>query len=308
MIRVLDVEMRRLLARRSFRVMTVFVLLGITLAATLVFFNTQKEDTSPAKAAAVRAAFLRDCKAGNGPFYFEAGPESISPERLQQICEENADQYTLENIQSQTFHYKELREVLFGIGPMLLIASLIVGASFIGAEWHHRTVTTTLTWEPRRLRLIGAKFGAAMIIVGLAVIALQVYLALALLPAALLRGTMEGTDAVWLRTLAGQMARIAGMGAGAAAIGMAVGTIARNTAAAIGGAFIYLAVAERLIVGFRPGWGSWSLGDNAAVWLTGAEQGNIPDRTVVVAAMILLAYCAAFIATATASFRRQDIG
>jgi len=33
----------------------------------------------------------------------------------------------------------------------------VIGASSIGAEWQARSITTLLTWEPRRARVLAAK-------------------------------------------------------------------------------------------------------------------------------------------------------
>src|SRR5947207_5343574 len=93
------------------------------------------------------------------------------------------------------FHLSSVRGVLEGVSPILVIASWLLGASFIGADWHAGTVTTSLTWEPRRVRLLMAKLVACVAVVFALVMVVQALLAGALTAAAVLRGTTEGTGA-----------------------------------------------------------------------------------------------------------------
>jgi hypothetical protein len=53
-----------------------------------------------------------------------------------------------------------------------------------------------------------------------------------------------------------------------AVIGAAVAAVGRHTAAALGLVFVWTAVIEGLIRGFRPHWTPWLLGDNLASFLT----------------------------------------
>ena len=42
----------------------------------------------------------------------------------------------------------------------VVAAAWLLAASFVGAEWHAGTMGTLLTWEPRRLYVLGAKVAA----------------------------------------------------------------------------------------------------------------------------------------------------
>src|SRR5688572_3667085 len=46
----------------------------------------------------------------------------------------------------------------------LLLGGVLGGASVIGAEWRAGTVTTALTWEPRRLRLHVARLTSVFVL------------------------------------------------------------------------------------------------------------------------------------------------
>ena len=50
-----------------------------------------------------------------------------------------------------SYSVDDLRGTLQGTTVPLVMASWLLGASFIGAEWRAGTVTTLLTWEPRRV-------------------------------------------------------------------------------------------------------------------------------------------------------------
>ncbi len=206
------------------------------------------------------------------------------------------------------FQLTTLRDVFLGTSSFLVIAGTVLGASFIGAEWHAGTLTTLLTWEPRRLRVFAAKLVAATVVIFLLAMFLQAVLGLVLAFVAALRGITEGTDAAWLRSVAGVALRSATLAAVAGAMGYAIAAVGRNTAAAIGVAFVYVAVAERLVAGLRPHWQRWLVGDNAGQFLTG-ENNRFPplNRSMVGSGAVLAAYAAILLIAAFLVFRQRDV-
>ena len=50
------------------------------------------------------------------------------------------------------FNLVDLKQVVRGASISLLILGIALAASFMGAEWGAGTMTTLLTWEPRRGR------------------------------------------------------------------------------------------------------------------------------------------------------------
>ena len=103
-------------------------------------------------------------------------------------------------------------------------------------------------------------------------VGLQLLLGVTLLPAGLLRGTTQGIDADWIRSLSGVGLRVAAVSIVGTLIGFSIAAISRNTAAALGTAFGYFAIAENSIRGLRPHWTPWLLGDNIAVVITNQPQ------------------------------------
>lgn len=218
-------------------------------------------------------------------------------------------------VQDKRFHLTDLwaldeggDSILQVTAVFLAIGAVMGGATFIGGEWRWGTVTTLLTWEPRRTRVFLAKAAATLVLTFLIGIILQALVGLSVLPAALWRGTTAGADAEWSRAASGAVLRASALGAGAAALGYAVASIGRNTAAALGVAFAYVSVFESLVRGLKPGWQRWLIGDNAAVFLTARELRPADfERTVLEAGLILSAYLAAILGAGALVFSRRDV-
>jgi ABC-type transport system involved in multi-copper enzyme maturation permease subunit len=208
-----------------------------------------------------------------------------------------------------TFAYVDLIDWLEGTGGFAIVIAWVIGASFIGAEWQKGTMTTLLTWEPRRVRVALAKVLACALAVAGISLALQAFLALVLLPAGL-GGSMDGTNSEWLREAVGIWLRA---GAGAAifgALAFSVAEVGRSTGAALGFGFAYFAVAEAFIRAWRPRWSPWLFGDNIVVLITGQSEDaavELAGRSPLEAGVILLSYATLAFAVATALFQRRDV-
>jgi hypothetical protein len=205
------------------------------------------------------------------------------------------------------FHLTELRGALEGTSPILVILGWFLGASAIGADWHTGMVTTLLTWEPRRIRLMMAKLAAAAGVVFVLVLFLQALLAAGLTAAAVLRGTTGGTDGTWLRGVVGIALRVEALAGVGAAVGFAIASAARNTGAALGVGFAYTLVVENLVRALRPHWAGWLMTDNAVVFVTGQPTGFAVQRSTIQAGLLLGAYAAALVGAATVAFRTRDV-
>ncbi len=101
-----------------------------------------------------------------------------------------------------------------GEDPILLVpaiflaaGALLAGASVVGAEWRAGSISTLLTWEPRRGRVAVAKVATAALAAAAIGLILQVVFVLALLPALLAHGSTAGADAEWFWGMAGGIAR-----------------------------------------------------------------------------------------------------
>ncbi len=310
MIRLFGVEARRVAARRLVWAFLVLAVVGIAVASTIVFFRHQRL-TPENRAAALQQAEqhrTRDVNAcANGEFGI---PESDLPPglSLREFCDQKAVPPASYFIRDPRYHYVQTRDAVMGVNILLMLLLGLIGASMIGAEWHAGTVTTLLTWEPRRIRVLVAKALAVALFAFFASVLLQALLGLALLPAGEFRGTMDGVGSAWLRDVTGVVLRGGVLAALAAVGGLAVASIARNTAFAIGVAFAWLAVIEPIIRGLRPRWEPWLLASNAARFIAGpVENVPLPARSTLMAGLVVAIYSGALLVAAIGAFRARDV-
>lgn len=300
---LVGVELRRLLSRRLTRGFALLALLGIVIAGTVVFLRSHRDLGAAVEQARIeREKALRECISGEA---FEIPPELRGPGFDREATCENA---IGDEARDPRFRLEELTETFKGTTGPIVIAAWLLAASFIGAEWHAGTIATTLTWEPRRVRLFVAKALAAVVVAFAGTVGVQALLGGAVTPAAVLRGTTAGTDAAWFRELAGVVLRGAALASLASLIGFSIAAIGRYTAAALGVGFLYLGVLEGIIRGLRPGWIRWLVGDNAVTLVAGREM-TFPatGRTALRAGLLLSAYALGAFAVAAALFRARDV-
>lgn len=193
------------------------------------------------------------------------------------------------------------------VSGLLVLVFVIVGATAIGAEWPNRSITGSLTYEPRRGRLLAAKLAAAILIAFVGAIFLELVLLLFTLPAVFVDGSTQGVDASWWLDYAGALARAGFVCAFGATFGLAIGTIGRNSGAALGVAFLYFAVLESLLRVWEPDIAELLIGDNMGIVATGETTGFGYERSGVTAAVTLVVYGALLFGTALVFFRRRDI-
>jgi hypothetical protein len=198
--------------------------------------------------------------------------------------------------------------VLDATSSVFLALAAVVGASLAGAEYRYGSLTTLLTWEPRRIRVIVAKLVAAASVGAGLYLLLHAAIALSLVPVATYRGTLQGADAAFARDVAGFILRGAALSAGLAALGVCLATLGRNTSAALGALFVYLIGVEGILSARVPEWRRWFLVENIARFLTARHQPAIPlDRSLVATGSLLQAYHAGSALVTAAVFRRRDV-
>jgi ABC-2 type transport system permease protein len=320
-ITLLGVEVRRALARRMLLTLTVIAVGGIAVGGIVTFVKSHPPSSDVISRAQAQAdADIQRCL--NGEFIQE---QDLPPNTtLDEWCHENI---TVRNYSSSsTLHLWDLGNWLQGVSFLLIAGALAMGASFVGAEWHTGSMTTLLTWEPRRLRVLAAKTIAIASVAFVVTIGLQVLLSLILTLVAVTRGDTAETGGAWLRSVIGSGLRISATASGASVMGLAVAMIGRNVSAALGGIFVYVAIIEGILRGIRMKLGLWLLGDNVGVFITGRPRTFFDQtestavlggqsttvsqpqvRTVGQAAMIVALYAAVLLAAAAWSFRARDV-
>jgi hypothetical protein len=95
----------------------------------------------------------------------------------------------------------------------------------MGSDWQTRSMTTVLTWEPRRVRVLLTKAFACIVVACLFGLLAQALLGAALVPSAYLHGTTAGTGGTWGRSVLGVLGRGSALVAVAAAVGFSVASI-----------------------------------------------------------------------------------
>jgi len=285
--RIVRVELARFFARRAVRVFGMLLLLGVLLAGTLTFVLSHRDVEAATHAA--RASAAQEHAACEQDPHNEGGCGELD---LSQIT---AD---------PRFHLDGLEDVFRGASIAFVMLGLGLGASFVGAEWHHRTMTSLLTWEPRRVRVAAAKFAAVGGAVFFSVLAFEALLGGALVPAAVFRGTTQGADAGWLVQTFGVALKGATLASMGSMLGAALGFVARNSAVALGIAFGWLAVGENMIRNLRPGLMRWLIGDNAVSFIAPSFEA---PRSAVGGAAIVAVYVAIAAVLATRVFGRRDL-
>jgi uncharacterized protein YjeT (DUF2065 family) len=304
MLRTIGVEARRMRSRRLNVVLLGTAILGITVACTVTFFKSSLDVAGATARARARAQVeYQECLL-TLPTDVVNPPPGTETNGFDKPCGEvDPSQVTAD----PRFHMYHFLDVVKGTSAPMIVLALLLGASFIGAEWHHRTITNTLTWEPRRARLLIAKALACAGVIFVAVVGLQAFLGGALVPSAVYHGDFAGTGWAWLWTTAGAVLRSASMAAIASVIGVSIASVGRSTVAALGVAFGYFAVLEGIIRGLKPQWGRWLVGDNAAVFVSG-DRLLQDGRSVLAAGLLLGIYACGAFAAAAAAFRARDVG
>ncbi len=190
----------------------------------------------------------------------------------------------------------------------LFLGGFFGGATVAGAEWRSGTITTVLTWEPRRLRLHGARLCSGAILAFVISFGLQVVFLASFVPAVLVNGTTDGVDGSFWLSLVVVMARTSVITAAAAVLAMSLATAARNTAFAVIAMFAWIVVVEGLIRTLKPSLSGWLWGETVTTVVSWSRLDTVEvARSPLLAATTLAAYLAVIVGGAAISFRRRDI-
>jgi ABC-type transport system involved in multi-copper enzyme maturation permease subunit len=202
-----------------------------------------------------------------------------------------------------------LPDILRGTSVIVFIIGLVIGGSSVGADWQHGTLAALLTWEPRRVRVFLTRAVVVMLSVFALAVILQVAFSLMVAIATALRGDTGGTGGAWLRHVAGVTLRVGVASAFGATVGLTIAMIGRNTAAALGVAFGYLAVVESLMRGLMPKISSVLLSTNMAVFIDGRAGTSETGSPISVgrASLTLTLYAGVLLIAALTLFRKRDV-
>lgn len=283
--RTVLVEVQRGFARRMVRVLALLFLSGFLLGAFLNFRADSNVDETDRSFAVV-----------------VEGEDEFGG-----VSEQDPSPFTLDLV--ELWPSDGFEPVLALVAVPLVMAGLVIGASLVGAEWRAGTITTALTWEPRRVRLAAAKFMGAGIVAFLFSVVLQLVFVALLLPNIAANGSFDGADAEWFAGFAEGVARGGGLAALVAMTAAMLAMIGRNTTVAIAAGFVIVSIAEPILRSWKPWSDRWLLTTNAGrLYLNDGTP--LSDGSSMASGrplLIMVIYVALLGAAVVALFARRDV-
>ncbi len=264
---LLRAELHRFRSRRFIQVLVGLTLVGFVVATVIGLLNLGSPtdaDLAAARAEAERFVaeqeeFRQECLADPGL------PDDVPAE---EFC---GPPLTVDDVGGTESFLDEEPFDLAGAGTdgALAVAALsaalafVIGATWIGAEWSHRSIVALLFWVPRRLTVMGAKVAVLVLAAAAFGVLTQIaWLAMAgVLRAAV--GTDEALPDHFWSTLLQTQGRGVLLTVFAALLGFGLANLVRNTGAALGIAFVYVVVLENAVRVLRPRWDPFLLTSNA---------------------------------------------
>jgi hypothetical protein len=147
---------------------------------------------------------------------------------------------------------RDLNVIVQGISTFVVLLGVLLGASLGGADWTNNTMTTLLTWEPRRVFVFFTRALVVAIFVGAITAFLQVvFSAVYSLVAATVGNTLFLPVHFWT-DVAATIGRVSVVAMAMGLIAYVLAMIGRSTVSSLGALFGYLILFEGVIAGFRP--------------------------------------------------------
>jgi ABC-type transport system involved in multi-copper enzyme maturation permease subunit len=132
------------------------------------------------------------------------------------------------------------------------LLGVLLAASLGGADWTNNTMTTLLTWEPRRVRVFLTRALVVAVTIGVITVFLQVVFCAVYALVAATRGSTLFLPTHFWTDLATTIGRVSAMAIAVGLVAYVLAMIGRSTVASLGIVFGYLVLFEGVIAGFRP--------------------------------------------------------
>jgi ABC-2 type transport system permease protein len=249
------------------------------------------------------------------------GPDGQVPAgyaSLEEFCEDNSGPF----IADAGVQLRDLADIVMGIATFVVLLGALLGASLGGADWTNDTITTLLTWEPRRIRVLLVRAFVVVVFVFTITIVLQTVFASVYWLVASTRGTTAFVPShLWSDTWQ-VAARTSTVATAFALVALSLAMIGRSTVASLGVLVGYLILFEGVIAGFRQSIQGWLLMRAGIVVITQTpilrydtgeyySGSGYVEPTVLMsvsrANLVLGAYVIGLLVLALVVFRRRDI-
>lgn len=326
--RLVGVELRRVLARR----LVAAIVVGGVLAIGLVLMSTWMQarpltdaqlDSAERSYAAAREDFEEHGEEMVASCLDAQAEESeLSGQELDFGCDQMEPQRDMFFPQQHELH-QTLPGELAGVAVLLTFLTFLMGVTSTAAEVSTGSLGTWLTFVPRRSVVLASKVTAGTVVAVPVVAGLLALLVAGSFFVHDARGLADGmTGAAWADAL-WTSARILALGALAGALGAALGLLLRHTAAVLGAVVAYALVVESIVAGMLPELQPWLLRTNMAAWVQDGSAYWLNQCTVTSAgttcttveelvtlghgALYLAVVGAILLAVTTLVFRRRDV-
>lgn len=268
--RLLRAEFRRLAARRFTRVALGLSLIGYLIAVALLWHTYNRTSAADiAQATAQRDQLIVQFAAETEQCRKSAANEQ---EALNCGSPPTSEQFPIDQfLSARPFPPGEVADFALAVGVATAMLAFLLAATFIGAEWSSKNLIAWLFWEPRRLRVMAAKLLALLAsVLVLSVLAQVVWFGTAklLLHYRGLPVSSLGPQAAhfWSHVVNAQL-RAAPLVLITGLVGFSLASLMRNSAAALGVAFVYFAVVENVIRALNPNLQPYLFTTNVAAWI-----------------------------------------
>jgi ABC-2 type transport system permease protein len=294
-------ELQRATSRRLVRVFMLLSIVGAIAVGVVSFTQTSSAD-GKVIAARIESAHRVEDQQRKALIQCLYDESHAGKDVGRKDCQEPARAH----VGDPRLHRQKVNDLLKGAGGILALIAWVIGASLMGAEQQSRSITTTLTFAPRRNRVFATKAAVAVGVAAAWALATLSLVLAALLPAAILHGAPALGEPGNL-AIAGVILRGVGLAAITATMGFALASIGRNTAAALGVGFAYILVIENILGDSIAGWRRWLLLGNVIVFVTGKTTSDVAGRSVVGAAIFLVAIAGGLLVASGTLFRTRDV-
>ncbi len=245
-------ERRRFFKRRLIKWLVVVGVVILGVIATAVFFDNQKVSPETLASAQAKAEAEYDFAMADFQRQLKTCQETPSGNVKPDYCQwvESGEQpqrdwYRAEYYMPSTFLFKgQFEQMLVVWAAIMAVIAFVIGASFVGAEWSTGSMSSLLTWRPKRMSVLGTKLGVLMgWLTAIAVVTGGLWTA-AMWATAVYRGSTAGmTPGTW-QSLGLTGLRGLGLIVAIGVLGFALATLGRHTGVALGVALAVVVVGQ----------------------------------------------------------------